>query len=304
MRLTALILISAGLSASLLASPLRAQTSTYQPNNYQAENEIRLMEMENQLRRMTGQYEEAMYRLTQMNRRLERTLEDMEYRLDQLEQQAASQTVAAPVVADGEAPVDTSGAQVASDTPDGSAERMIYRVDDPVNDQAPEQMTGQDPTAPAGAPAVVNAPSGGEAPTPETAPEQFLQGDTPEAQFNNAFALLRRNELEPAEFSFRAFLVQHAGHPLTSNAKYWLGKTYYARGDYAAAARVFLEGFEQFAETDKGPDTLLHLALSLNQLGQQDDACAAFGEIASRYPNADPTIAQRAASGRQVAGCS
>ena len=255
-------------------------------NTYRAENEIRMMEMENQLRRVTGQYEEAMYRLTQVNRRLERSLEDMEYRLGVLEQQQRGPASAGGAVA----PIDDTGVMVAENGVSAGVEGVV----------AGGETSAAEVSTTAEAAVVGSAVEA----TPESAPEQFLEGDTPEQQFQAAFAHLRRNELQEAEYAFRAFLTLYPDESLASNSKYWLGKTYYARGDYGAAARVFLEGFEQFSSTDKGPDTLLHLALSLNQLGQQEDACAAFDELSSLYPEAGDAVGQRAQAGRRAAGCS
>ena len=279
MRLTPIVL-------SVLAVTMLSGPASGQQDSYRAENEIRMMEMENQLRRVTGQYEEAMYRLMQLNRRMERTLEDVEYRLGELEKRSST-------VEGAEA--GSAGFAAQPQDADSTSDVMSSVPEDQAVVADPNEtldITSNEP-----APAVAASP------TPETAPEQFLTTGTPDAQFNAAFAQLRRNELESAEMAFRAFLVLHADHALASNAKYWLGKTYYARGNYTEAARVFLEGFEKFADTDKGPDTLLHLALSLDRIGQQEDACAAFGEIGVRYPELDASIAQRVSAGQQAAGC-
>ncbi len=269
-------------AALMAATAAHAQNPVPAPtlDTRNAETELRLMEMENQLRRVTGQYEEAMYRLTQVNRRLERALEDMEYRVQTLEQRASSL-----------APADDAAlAEAGSGDPAVPQDVAAVRPDLP-----PDVLTIPDPNAPPPA----DVPDA----TPETAPDQFLEGVTPEQHFAGAFTLLRRDELEGAENAFRAFLTLHPNHALSANAKYWLGKTYFARGDFDAAARTMLEGFQAHADSDKGPDILLHLGLSLSQIGQQQDACAAFDELAARYPNADVAVTQRAVSGRRVAGC-
>ena len=71
------------LAALVLAAwPVQADEAQ---DRFRSETEVRLMEMESRFRTVTGQYEEAMYRLTQMNRQLENALADMEFRLQQLE---------------------------------------------------------------------------------------------------------------------------------------------------------------------------------------------------------------------------
>ena len=277
-------------------------------DTYRAENEIRLMEMENQLRRVTGQYEEAMFRLTQVNRRLERSLEDMEFRLNELEQRLATAGIAPAEIGTSSdavasraaeaAPAGSPSVDTAADkaAPVGAAGDTMLIDGKPVNIlRTPEQ---------AAAAGVASVPPAGAAANPETSPALFVEGDTPEQQYETAFAHLRRNDLEKAEGAFRGFLALHPGHELAPNAKYWLGKTYFARGDYDRATREFLEGYESFGDAEKAPDTLLHLGLSLGELGQSEDACAAFSELSARYPNADASITQRATTAEQAVGCS
>ncbi|MFN3233050.1 MAG: tol-pal system protein YbgF [Alphaproteobacteria bacterium] len=257
------------------------------------------MEMENQLRRITGQYEEAMYRLTQVNRRLERALEDMEFRVQQLEQQAAG--VLPPGGQEGGLPPSevVPPASQAAQASQGQPQDGVAVLLSGETSAAVDSVTARPPatlTPPGQVPVAADA-------TPETQPAQFVQGTTPEEHFAGAFTLLRRDALEGAENAFRAFLTLHPDHALAANAKYWLGKTYFARGDFDAAARTMLEGYQAHADSDKGPDILLHLGLSLNQIGQQQDACAAFDELAARYPDADVAVTQRAVTGRRAAGC-
>lgn len=250
------------ISCASFAGQAAAQTSEQE---YRANLQIRLMEMENQMRRMTGQYEEAVHRLAQLTRRLELALEDVEFRLQSLEQ-------GGPVAG-------SSGPQPATPTPSG-----------PVSSGQP---TASEPPAP-----VVEA-----AAVPEDDPDQFLVGDTPEAQFQEAFKLVRREQLGEAENAFRAFIAKYPDHELTGNARYWLGKSYFERSEFERAARTLLETYEKHAESSKGPDILLYLALSLNEIGQKADACVALADLGSQYPNASPVIKDRAAKGRQDAAC-
>ena len=256
------IAICALLSFVLAPSQTLAQTSEQE---YRANLQIRLMEMENQMRRMTGQYEEAVHRLAQLTRRLELALEDVEFRLQSLEQGTAPAGASGrPLPAAGTQPVTPSGAPTPQETP---------------------------------APVVAAVAS------PEDDPAQFLVGETPEAQFQEAFKLVRREQLGEAENSFRAFIAQYPDHELTANARYWLGKSYFERSDFERAARTLLETYERHAQSDKGPDILLYLALSLNEIGQKQDACVALADLGSQYPNASPVIKDRAAKGRRDAAC-
>ncbi len=273
---------------TLLASnsPVTAQP---QVDPYRAQNEVRLTRIENDVRKLTGSYEEAMYGLTQLNQRLEKQLEDMQLRIDTLEKQLSARG-GSP---DAGSPPETADAGMggssmgSSEMSSGPRQAPPHRVGDTLGGQL---------DSPGGTPA---PPRG----TPEETPEQYLEGDTPDAQFNYAFSLLRRDDFPGAEAAFRAFLALNPEHRAAPNAKYWLGKTYFAQKNYTEAARVLLDGYQQFANSDKGPDMVLTLGLSLKELDQKEQACATFDELIRRYPKAPPAIKQKAVAAQQSTGC-
>jgi tol-pal system protein YbgF len=278
------------LSTLLGTTSLVSAQQTADP--YRAQNEVRLTRIENDIRKLTGNYEETMYRLTQLNQQLEKRLEDMQYRIDALEKQLAAARGGQAAPAGGPPPPD--GGASYSETPSSGAVVMPGRRSAPESRVA--DTLGDQLSSPGGTP----APAKG---SPEETPEQYLEGDTPDAQFNYAFSLLRRDDLQGAEEAFRAFLALNPQHRAAPNAKYWLGKTYFAQRNYAESARVLLDGYKQFADSDKGPDMVLTLGLSLKELGEKDQACATFDELVRRYPKATPAIKQKAQSAQQAAGC-
>ncbi|TDI59926.1 MAG: tol-pal system protein YbgF [Alphaproteobacteria bacterium] len=264
-----------GLVVALLvlgAWPVQADEAQ---DRFRSETEVRLMEMESRFRTVTGQYEEAMYRLTQMNRQLENALSDMEFRLQQIER--------------GQQPVPTM--------PDLSGEGQIILdgTDQPI------LLTAVDHANP---PVEAVAPPASLKATPETHPEQFLEPGTPEEQFRAAFFLVRRNELDKAILSFRAFITLYPNHIYRANAAYWLGRSYAAQHNHVDAARVLVDAYNKHADSEKGAEILLHLGLSLEQLGQNQEACSAFDELDRRYNDASAAVKEGAIDGRTKAGCS
>ena len=63
-------------------------------------------------------------------------------------------------------------------------------------------------------------------------------------QYNYAFGLLRQANYDKAELALQEFVKLHPKEALTSNARYWLGETFYVRAAYVQAAEVFLEGYQ------------------------------------------------------------
>ena len=87
-------------------------------------------------------------------------------------------------------------------------------------------------------------------------------------------------------------------------AQFWLGETYFARGQYKPAAGAFLKGYQTYARSTKAPDSVLKLGLSLDKLGQKDAACASYAELTVKFPNAPGHVKNRADTERRRLGCS
>lgn len=110
--------------------------------------------------------------------------------------------------------------------------------------------------------------------------------DTPESLYERSYESLLRRQFGEAEGGFRTFLERHRDHSLAGNAQYWLGETFYVQGDYKQAAQSFLGGYQEFPKGRKAADSLLKLGLSLNRLGQKDQACSAFAAVGDKFPKA------------------
>lgn len=124
----------------------------------------------------------------------------------------------------------------------------------------------------------------------------------PEVIYERSYESLLRRQFNDAEVGFRGFLEQHRDHSLAGNAQYWLGETYYVQGDYKQAAQAFLSGYRDFPKSRKAADSLLKLGLSLNRLGQKEQACAAYMQVGSQFPKA-VEARKRAQSEIKRAGC-
>jgi tol-pal system protein YbgF len=124
----------------------------------------------------------------------------------------------------------------------------------------------------------------------------------PEVVYERSYESLLRRQFGDAEVGFRSFLEQHRDHSLAGNAQYWLGETYYVQGDYKQAAQAFLSGYRDFPKSRKAADSLLKLGLSLNRLGQKEQACAAYMQVGTQFPKA-AEAKKRAQSEVKRAGC-
>ncbi len=137
-------------------------------------------------------------------------------------------------------------------------------------------------------------PPGGGQTEPDVPPQQL---------YEQAYGYLLQKDYGAAEAGFDDFLKRHPNHQLAGNAQYWLGESHYVRGQYRAAAAAFLKGYQNHAKSQKAPESLLKLAMSLQRLGQKDAACSSFNELATKYPNPPAHVKSIAQAERQRSGC-
>jgi len=148
-------------------------------------------------------------------------------------------------------------------------------------------------------------PRGGPPPRVAVAPPR-IQGEPevqPQQLYEQAYGALLQKDYGTAEASFDDFLKRHPNHQLAGNAQYWLGETFYVRGQFRAAAAAFLKGYQTYSRSPKAPESLLKLAMSLSRLGQKDAACSSYNELATKYPNPPAHVKSIAQAERQRSGC-
>ncbi len=132
---------------------------------------------------------------------------------------------------------------------------------------------------------------------------RFLPEGDAKVQYQHAFGYLRKRQFQKAELALKEFLNANPDDPLVPNALYWLGETYYTQGKYEDAAEIFISGYEQHSGSSKTPDNLLKLGLSLLKLDRRGDACLAFAQLLSEFPNGTQNLIRRASSESKRLGC-
>ncbi|MEX0695569.1 MAG: tol-pal system protein YbgF [Rhodospirillales bacterium] len=295
---------------------------------------VRVSQIENDLRGVTGRLEEITYKIDQVSQQMSKLVTDMEFRLGRLEQgdagaasgsmrqptpganilmgQDSSNTPSTPnTIAPSPMPADvaeaaqpprraSSGSQVLGTLNEndlGKANPSAAPAGEPKSeaDALLAQLTGETPKPAASVPAPASA-----APANETA---ALSNGTPRDQYMQAFGLLRQGKYDQASASLRKFLEQNPSDKLASNARYWLGETYYVRGSFVEAAETFLEGYQADPQGPKAPDALLKLGMSLSSLEKKTEACAAFQKLRSDYPDAPAGLKSTLQREWQKNGC-
>lgn len=141
---------------------------------------------------------------------------------------------------------------------------------------------------------------------PRTASTQPLppgaaQAGSPKELYETAYGYLLQQDYGAAEVAFDEFLRRHPSDRLAADAQYWLGETLYVQRRFKPAGQAFLRVIEQHKSSAKVPNSILKLALALEQLGQKD--CALFAELETRHPNAPADVKSKARALKQRTGC-
>jgi tol-pal system protein YbgF len=147
------------------------------------------------------------------------------------------------------------------------------------------------------------APSG---PAREDQPQSLAAatpGGNATSLYNQGYGDLLQRDYGAAESAFAQVVHAYPDDPLAGKAQYWLGETYYVRGQYKNAADAFLKGYKKYKSGEKAPDSLLKLGMALAELGQKDAACSTLKELGTKYPAAPGYLRDQGNSEWRKAGC-
>ncbi len=261
-----------------------------------ANTELRLQQIERELRTLTGKVEQQDYELQQIRMNNERTLAALQARLDALESASLSSlsAPAAPLPSDEPPPAGNPAADAAVTANTVATGLNAADLVQPAT-PAPETTPGV-----AGQLGTLRTPAPGAS---AGALARLPAIDDPVAAYERAFALLREARYDEAETAFQGFVDTYNSHDLAANARYWLGETFYVRGNFERAARVFAEAYQAHPAGPKAPDNLLKLGLSLAGLGKADDACVTYAQIRKEFPTGAMPIMTRAEREMEQLGC-
>lgn len=111
--------------------------------------------------------------------------------------------------------------------------------------------------------------------------------------YNEAFSSIKKQDYKNAEKQFEAFLELHPKNSLAGNAQYWLGESYFVRGQFDKAAVAFAEGFQKYRDSQKAPDNLFKLGLTMARMNKKEEACIAFKNFSTEYPKVSDSMTKR-----------
>lgn len=250
----------------------------------------KLYDVETSLRNLTGQVEQLTFEIRQLKDRYERFERDTQYRLATLENGGKPpEGMAAPGTDGMSSSLSADAGPTATDP--AMAQRSMSAAPAP-NAITPPASAGESTTT-AGLPqgnfgTITAPPNAGGA----------------EGLYQTGMDQLSKAQYGPAQTSFKQVVSQYGDSSYAPQAQFFIADINFVQKNYSDAAVSYAELIKKYPSSDRGPDAMLKLGLSLVQLGKAKEGCTTLGAIRAKYPKASDTILNRAQRESQKAGCS
>ncbi|HET8898456.1 MAG TPA: tol-pal system protein YbgF [Rhodanobacteraceae bacterium] len=117
----------------------------------------------------------------------------------------------------------------------------------------------------------------------------------PQADYDRAFSALRNGDFAAASRLYSAFIQAYPDTPLTPNAYYWLGESYYGTQNYPVALDTFQKLLQRFPADAKAPGAMLKVGYCQYEMKDWSAARTTLTEVTRKFPDSQEA---RLAEGR------
>ncbi|MBP2443911.1 tol-pal system protein YbgF [Rhizobium leguminosarum] len=274
--------------------------------------EVRVQQLEEQLRQLNGRIEEMSFQLLQMQETIRKQQEDNEFRFQQLEKTGAGSGAAKAPVKKSETdagPAASGGDDIAKVIQAPQGAEMAPSTDVPSNSglgQPPKELGSIDFDQKGNAiGGTVDENAGiGSGPVPNAAtPQQTASLGGEADQYKSAYGHVLSGDYSTAEQEFTQYITRYPSSARAADANFWLGEALYSQGKYNEAAKTFLNAHQKYGTSEKAPEMLLKLGMSLAALDNTETACATLREVSKRYPKASRAVISKVASEQKRLAC-
>ena len=227
---------------------------------------LKLNEVEDQFRELTNKFEEVNFKLDKLSTRVTKIQSDTQLRFSDLETGEITTKTKKLKTLPGSTKPQDFGAAPAYQTSNLPKEQSINSV------ESAKTVIAEEPE-----------------------PRQSLLPDKPaNEQYDFAVSFMKIGDYETAEFALKEFIDKNKDHDLAGSAQYWYGETFRIRQLYSDAATAYLDGYQNYPKSNKAPDNLLKLGITMVQLGEKDQGCKMISGIEKEYPKANKSVLQKA----------
>ncbi|MBR4127502.1 MAG: tol-pal system protein YbgF [Alphaproteobacteria bacterium] len=218
---------------------------------------LQLQEAEQTLRQLTGEVETVRFKQEELQNRIDRVNADTAVRFSEMEKKLAA------------------------------AEDKIKKMEEEKNSAEKARKEAEKKKKEQAAAAAKAAKN------KEAELKEIYGKKTAKELYDQAFSSIKKKDHKAAQAEFEAFLMLHPKNALAGNAQYWLGESFFARSMYQKAAVAFAEGFKNYRESQKAPDNLFKLGVTMAKMNKKEEACVAFKNFTKEYPKDSDTMKRR-----------
>ena len=233
---------------------------------------LKLNEIEDQFRELTNKFEEVNFKMDKLSKRVTKIQSDSQLRFSDLESNLGNEDSTRKKIKKEKKQLPGTGK--AKDFGENPAYSTVSLPK--------EQQTNSIESA---ATVITSEPE---------KKESLLPNKNPNEQYEFAVSFMKIGDYETAEFALKEFIEKNRDHDLAGNAQYWYGETFRIRQLYSDAATAYLDGYQNYPKSQKAPDNLLKLGITMVQLGEKDQGCSMIKGLKKQYPKASKSVLQKA----------
>jgi tol-pal system protein YbgF len=260
------------------------------------DQEDKISQQQKELQRLRGDNEVLVHKIDQVQKQQQDIFLDMDKRLQAmtptsdspatLENAEVATNVEKSVVSPQQPEATPSSAKTAKTT-DSSVikevkEQAPTTTPKGMLETAKEETFQKDKTLDTPAPVATMGAQANNSPTPNP-PLVTELTESEELQYQKLIKLIDEGHEQQAIAGFEAFLQRYPQGKYSDNAQYWLGESYYATGNYAAAIKAFNALLVTYPESPKYPHALLKIAFSHYELKEFGKARELLQQVRNNY---------------------
>ena len=235
---------------------------------------LKLSDIEQQFQELTNKFEEINFKIDKLSGRISKNQADNQLRFQDIENARLSGRLQ---------PTDIVSDQSEKQLPGSSEAQDLGRISDEDLKKTQKVQSTQ------------SIESTGTVVTEKyISEEKILPEGTAKEQYDFALSFVKVGDYETAEIALREFVNTNAKDILAGSAQYWYAETFRIRQLYQDAATAYLDGYQKYPNSPKGPVNLLKLGVSLVQIGEKDQGCSMITGVSKQYPKASQSVLQKA----------
>ena len=251
--------------------------------------QIELLQQE--VAKLRGEIEVSNHKLDQMKNRQRDLYTDIDHRLQSIENPEIGNLSPAAEIINSNPPLETLG-QVETVSPpqnQSQAEAVALTLEQTdTQTQEPQPINTTE---------AVTTTTNESASKPESPPVDSTESNEVQiqAEYQQAFKLLKQSQYDQAIKAFDTFLQAHPENQYSDNAQYWMAEALYVKRQYEDAIKEYNNLLANYPESQKVPHGLLKIGYSYQELGRADEAKLWYTDVRQRFPG---TTASRLADDR------